>query len=106
MAGADVRLDIASYKIRGARTVVFYAPPEHPSFYSEFLQYPFLKREVSGSSKNKPEEESTLESLEAGEVSSQTVFSKYDFLRLERIVGTQDARKMCKNDGGERFSFV
>lgn len=94
------------YKIRGARTVVFYAPPEHADFYAEFLQYPFLRREVSGSSKNKPDAEMVEEQLEAGEVSSQCVFSRYDFLRLERIVGTNDAKRMCSRLEGERFSFV
>jgi U3 small nucleolar RNA-associated protein 25 len=94
------------YKIRGARTVVFYAPPEHADFYAEFLQYPFLRREVSGASKNRPEAEAVEEVLEANEVVSQTVFSKYDFLRLERIVGTPDAKRMAKSEQGERFSFV
>lgn len=85
---------------------MFYAPPEHADFYSEYLQYPFLKQQLSGSSKNKPNAEDTEQVLEAGEVSSQTVFSKYDYLRLERIVGSQDARRMCTQEQGERFSFV
>lgn len=96
------------YKIRGARTVVFYAPPEHAAFYAEYLQYPFLKREVQKGKKvsSDGEKEMTMESLEASEVSCQTVFSKYDFLRLERIVGTEDARRMSSKEEGEKFSFV
>jgi len=44
--------------------------------------------------------------LEAEEVSCQTVFSKYDYLKLERIVGTPDAVKMCKQAEGEKFTYV
>lgn len=94
------------YKIRGARTIVFYAPPEHPDFYAEYLQYPFLKRETSKSSNNHGESQVTEVILEAEEVASQTVFSRYDYVRLERIVGTQDARRMCSREEGNTFSFL
>jgi U3 small nucleolar RNA-associated protein 25 len=86
--------------------VVFYAPPERANFYAEFMQYPFLRREVSGSSKNKPEAEVVEEVLEPSEVSGQVLFSKYDYLRLEKIVGSGDAKKMCSSDSGDRFSYV
>ena len=70
------------------------------------MQYPFLRREISGSSKNKPEAEATEEVLEPSEVSGQVLFSKYDYLRLERIVGSADAKKMCGSEAGDKFSFV
>lgn len=44
--------------------------------------------------------------LEPEEVTCQTIFSKYDFLKLQRIVGTQDAKVMCKKDGRESYSFA
>ena len=34
------------YKIRGIRNLIFYAPPDHPQFYTEFLSYPFLDEGV------------------------------------------------------------
>ena len=94
------------YKIRGARTIVFYAPPDHPDFYDEYLQYPFINGDRPKARDNNAEMETTEESLEAGEVSSQTVFSKYDYLKLERIVGTSDAKRMCSREEGDKFSFV
>jgi U3 small nucleolar RNA-associated protein 25 len=102
---ANTRLSCCRYKIRGAQTVLFYAPPEHADFYAEYLQYPFLKRERPVT-KGNAITETTEEVLEAEEVSCQTVFSKYDFLKLQRIVGTHDARIMCKKEGRESYSFA
>lgn len=51
--------------------------------------------------------------VDESELSAQVVFSKFDLLRLERIVGTKDARRMCgigkeaEGKGSEsRFTFV
>ncbi|KAJ8584541.1 DUF1253-domain-containing protein, partial [Rhizopogon salebrosus TDB-379] len=60
------------YKIRGIRNLIFYGTPEHPQFFSEFLSFPFLDDEV-----------------EASDVASRVIYSKYDKFRLERIVGTK-----------------
>ncbi|KIM31651.1 hypothetical protein M408DRAFT_327125 [Serendipita vermifera MAFF 305830] len=59
------------YKLRGIRNLVFYAPPDHPQFYSELLSYPFLDDGVQ------PED-----------VTCKVLYSKYDYMRLERIVGS------------------
>ena len=87
------------YKIRGAQTVVFYAPPEHGSFYAEYLEYPFLTRSMERDAAQQAE-------LEPSEVTCQVAFSKYDLLAMERIVGSEDARRMCLSEEGERFSFI
>ncbi|KZT43456.1 DUF1253-domain-containing protein [Sistotremastrum suecicum HHB10207 ss-3] len=60
------------YKLRGIRNIIFYALPEHPQFYTEFLSFPFLD-----------------EGVDAADVTCRALFSKYDALRLERIVGTE-----------------
>lgn len=84
---------------------MLYAPPEHADFYAEYLQYPFIKRERPVTKGNTITE--TVEDvLDPEEVSCQTVFSKYDFLKLQRIVGTQDAKVMCKKEGKETYSFA
>jgi len=78
------------YHIRGAKTVVFYAPPFHPQYYAEYLSYPF---------------EGT--NLDESEVSCHVVFSKYDVMRVEGIVGRVDSVKMTQKDEvGKRFVFV
>lgn len=65
------------YKIRGIRNLIFYAPPDHPQFYSEFLSYPFLD-----------------DGVVAEDVTVKVIYSKYDYMRLERIVGTKEVGKL------------
>ncbi|KAI0090475.1 digestive organ expansion factor [Irpex rosettiformis] len=62
------------YKIRGIRNIIFYAPPDHPQFYTEFLSYPFLDTGV-----------------EPADVTCRVICSRYDYMRLERIAGTEGA---------------
>lgn len=81
------------YKIRGARTFVFYSPPEHAQFYSEFLETPFLPG-------RKASEEETVE---PEDVRSVTLFSKFDKLRMERIVGKGMLAQVYSGEG--RFEF-
>ncbi|KAH9839237.1 digestive organ expansion factor [Rhodofomes roseus] len=67
------------YKLRGIRNLVFYGPPEHAQFYTEFLSYPFLD-----------------DGVEAADVMCKVLYSKYDWLRLERIAGTEGAARLIK----------
>ncbi|KAI9256181.1 hypothetical protein BY458DRAFT_461414 [Sporodiniella umbellata] len=70
------------YNIRGAFHVVFYGLPDNPAYYAEIVNFLGLKfNQVSAA------EEATF--------SCTALFSKYDFLKAERIVGTEKARKMC-----------
>ncbi|GAA5841389.1 hypothetical protein JCM3766R1_004069 [Sporobolomyces carnicolor] len=102
------------YRLRGAKTVVFYAPPSHPSYYPEFLSFPFTSPSSSSSRRGLEEEDD--KEVDESELSAHVVFSKFDLLKLERIVGTKDARRMCDVGGGSggggggksesRFTFV
>ncbi|EJF65447.1 digestive organ expansion factor [Dichomitus squalens LYAD-421 SS1] len=67
------------YKIRGIRNLVFYGPTDHPQFYTEFLSYPFLD-----------------DGVDVSDVTSRVLYSKYDWLRLERIAGTEGAAELIK----------
>ncbi|EPQ56900.1 DUF1253-domain-containing protein [Gloeophyllum trabeum ATCC 11539] len=69
------------YKIRGIRNLIFYAPPDHPQFYTEFLSYPFLD-----------------DGVDASDVSCRVLYSKYDWFRLGRIAGTEAAVELIKRD--------
>jgi U3 small nucleolar RNA-associated protein 25 len=73
------RIDICRYKIRGIRNLIFYGTPEHPQFFSEFLSFPLLDDEV-----------------EASDVASRVIYSKYDKFRLERIVGMKGAKSLLE----------
>jgi len=75
--------------------VVFYSLPEHAQFYSEFLQTPFLP-----SAKQRQEAE-----VDEGEISSRVLFSRFDALKLERVVGSVNARRMLSSGEG-RFEFI
>uniref|UniRef100_A0A7N0VFN5 U3 small nucleolar RNA-associated protein 25 n=1 Tax=Kalanchoe fedtschenkoi TaxID=63787 RepID=A0A7N0VFN5_KALFE len=64
------------YKIRGVQNLIVYSTPERKEFYPEIVNM-----------------------LEGSQNMTATVlFSKYDKLRLERIVGTGPAKRMVKSD--------
>ncbi|KAK4052574.1 rRNA-binding ribosome biosynthesis protein utp25 [Microbotryomycetes sp. JL221] len=87
------------YRLRGAKTMVFYAPPDHADFYHEVVSFPF-PRAGQHTLSDEPD-------VDASELSSHILFSKFDLLRLSRIVGSADASKMVRS-GAEatKFTFV
>ena len=72
-------LEGLSYKIRGIRNIVFYAPPDHSQFYTEFLSYPFLD-----------------DGVEAADVTCKVLYSRYDCMRLERIAGSDGVAELIQ----------
>ena len=50
-------------------------PPDHAGFYTEFLGFPSLDDGVI-----------------AEDVTTNLVYSKYDYMRLERVIGSQNVR--------------
>ncbi|KAK9762664.1 rRNA-binding ribosome biosynthesis protein utp25, variant 2 [Basidiobolus ranarum] len=78
------------YNIRGIKHVVFYGLPDYPQFYSEILNCLTLP-----SHDNSPFNDWTCTS----------VFTRYDMLKLERIVGTKRAQRMISGDK-EVFMFA
>ncbi|KAI9312542.1 hypothetical protein BDR26DRAFT_814111 [Obelidium mucronatum] len=69
------------YKIRGVKSLIFYQLPEYPQFYPEVLN-------------------SVEKGMDSG---CQVMYSLYDRLRLERIVGTGRVTKMMEK---ETFLFA
>ncbi len=43
--------------------------------------------------------------VDEAEVSSRVAFSKFDYLKLERIVGTSDARRMVTGEEA-KYTFI
>ncbi|KAH6845093.1 U3 small nucleolar RNA-associated protein 25 [Chaetomium sp. MPI-CAGE-AT-0009] len=80
------------YQIKGVKRVVMYALPDNPLFYQE----------IAGGYLQKSEQ-SLL--LEHGQGIVRVMFSKYDVMKLERIVGTSRVGKMI-HDQGDTFDFV
>ena len=59
-------------KLRGIRHIIFYGLPYYPEFYSELIN--FLERQT--------------------DLSVTIIYSKFEALKLEQVVGTQRARRM------------
>ncbi|KAK9376106.1 uncharacterized protein V1513DRAFT_440729 [Lipomyces chichibuensis] len=78
------------YDIKGAETIFMYGLPENPTFYVEIVR--FLLQSVSDGRANK------------AAISVKSMFSKWDALKLERIVGSSRVAKMCAGSG-EIFEF-
>ena len=75
-------------RIRGAREVHFYAPPERAGFFAELAGF------AAGGGGG------------GGGGVARCVFSRLDALRVERIVGSARAKKMLAKDANPSFVFT
>lgn len=80
-------------RIKGVRRVVFYALPENHIFYEEVVKG-FLGVMIAEGR------------LDVGEAAVRSIFSKWDGLRLERVVGSKRVGAMLRDKGGDTFDFV
>ena len=88
------------YRLRGAKTFVFYQLPDHSVFYPELVSFAFLP------SKEKDAEGKEAVEVDEGEVSTRVLFSKWDWMKLERVVGSEDAAKMVAPGAESVFTFI
>ena len=81
------------YRISGVRRVIFYGAPENPIFYNEIAGRFLAAGEAAGVT-------------EAGRAAAvRVLFSKYDVVKLERIVGSERVGRMVR-EKGDTFDFV
>ncbi|KAK1543012.1 hypothetical protein CPAR01_03645 [Colletotrichum paranaense] len=78
--------------IRGVQRVIMYGLPDNPIFY----------REIAGDYLARSEQDMRIE---PGQGTVRIMFSKYDVMKLERVVGTQRVGKMIQ-EKGDTFDFV
>ena len=81
------------YKIRGVKKIIMYSLPDNPVFYRE-IAGEFIARAIS---------EGQITPEDAG---VKSLFSKWDILKLERIVGSERLRGMLKESLGDTFDFI
>ena len=79
------------YKLRGVKKLVFYGLPDNPVHYQELV----------GMVQTSVEEGR----IAAGEGAVRVVFSRWDGLKLERVVGSSRVGSMMKS-GGDVCEFV
>ncbi|KAG5938237.1 rRNA-binding ribosome biosynthesis protein utp25 [Claviceps sorghi] len=80
------------YQFRGVQRVIFYGLPDNHIFY----------REVAGEFLAKSEQDLKIE---PGQGTVRVMFSKYDVIKLERIVGSKRVGKMIQ-ERGDTFEFL
>ncbi|RDA88609.1 hypothetical protein CP532_5816 [Ophiocordyceps camponoti-leonardi (nom. inval.)] len=76
------------YRIRGVQGVMFYGLPDNPVFY----------REVAGEFLSQSQQELGVE------VTVRVMYSRFDAMKLERVVGSQRVAKMLQ-ERGDTFDF-
>ena len=78
------------FKLRGVKTVVFYQLPQNARFFSEVLEFPFVtKGDLAGGDGGEGDDE-----VDPNEVASYVVYSKYDAMQLDKVVGNEQAKQM------------
>lgn len=80
------------YRIRGPSTIVFLSPPDFPHFYPELCRLMFDKHPNGADTLSRAERHVLL------------LYTRFDALALNRIVGTRRARAMLTRD--DRDSIV
>lgn len=80
------------YRLRGVQRVIFYGLPDNPIFY----------REIAGEYLGKSEQDLKIE---PGQGTVRVMFSKYDVMKLERVVGSKRVGKLIQ-ERGDTFDFV
>ncbi|ODV94889.1 hypothetical protein PACTADRAFT_50741 [Pachysolen tannophilus NRRL Y-2460] len=99
------------YEIKGVKNMIFYGLPSDPSFYSDCIDFIIkhkLRQQILNSNpmiNNTIEEKNEeTEEFDLNLSMVRSIYSKFDLLKLEKIVGLQRANVLC-NSNDETFEF-
>ena len=81
------------YHLKGVKKIIMYGLPENPIFFKEIVGE-FLGATLSSGG------------ISPRETSVRVIFSKWDMLKLERVVGSDRYISMLKDRTGDVFDFV
>lgn len=87
------------YKLRGVRRLIFYGVPENPIFWTEMV-------DALGENAQSDLEWAQNQKGKQGKGLVRALFSKWDFMKLERIVGTERVKRLVSEREGDVFDFV
>lgn len=92
------------YRLRGVRRIVFYSVPENPLFWNEIIAFLGLDAEGNRDGDRVRGEEKGKAVGRKGVI--RALFSKWDAIKLERIVGTERVGRLIHDRAGDVFEFV
>ncbi|KAJ2546615.1 rRNA-binding ribosome biosynthesis protein utp25 [Coemansia sp. RSA 1933] len=78
------------YPIKGIRNMVFYSLPDHPHYYSELVNLMLTSNDPAASS---------------DKLSCTAFYTRYDQLKIERVVGSKLASQLLKSDRAQ-YTFA
>ncbi len=81
------------FHLRGVTRVIMYGLPDNPIFY----------REIAGSYLEAAVREGKLD---LGVATVRSIYSKWDALKLERVVGTERVASLLQEGSGDTFEFT
>lgn len=87
------------YKIKGVKRVLFYGLPDNPVFWIEML-------EMLAANATVDVEWTQSQRGKQGKGMVRALFSKWDVMKLERVVGTERVGRLVREEEGDVFDFV
>lgn len=81
------------YQLKGVKTIIMYGLPENPRFYKEMVGG-YLGSSIAEGM------------LDPGVALVRSLFSRFDALKLERIVGTKRYTSLLHKQDGDTFDFL
>lgn len=87
------------YKLRGVRRLIFYGLPDNPLFWTELV-------EMLGNNAANDLGWAQNQRSKQGKGLVRALFSKWDVMKLERIVGTERVGRLVSDSQGDVFGFV